>query len=79
MLFQVFPEESGNFVKGNSVGIVIEIRVAGILHNEKLLVVSGEFFEGVLAEIAAVSLFAVDNHDRASDFAAVRQNRHVHH
>lgn len=50
----------------------------GFGDNHKLLVIAGQLRKSVLAEIAGMSLFPVNNQNCAADFMTVLQNRHIH-
>ena len=46
-------------------------------HDHQFLVVTAELLEGILAEVAGMGLFPVDQQDRAADLARIGQQRHV--
>ena len=49
--------------------------MAGMRNNQQFLVVAGEFFEGVFAEVARMGLFTVDEKHRVAYLARVGQQR----
>ena len=76
ILLQVFLEESFHLVERNNSGdIVIEIHMGGSWDDKQFLVAffgafsnhmpSGHALEGIFAEVAAVSLLAVDEKHRS--------------
>ena len=69
-LLQIFSEEFCQPVKGNVILVtaVVQIGVAGSGDNDKLLVVASQPLEGILAKVAGVGFFSVENHDRIPDF-----------
>ena len=54
---QIGLEESLDFIERNDIYLVIQVRMAGMRTNQQFLVVAGEFFEGVFAEVARMGLF----------------------
>ena len=85
---EVVPEERGDAVVGNhSRDVVVEVHVGGAGDDQQFLVAglgafaadgeAGHLFERVLAEVATVGLFAVDQQDGGLDFVRVGEQRHV--
>ena len=66
-----------DFLKRNFFEVVVKIHMGGPRNDHQLLVVSGQFLEGVLAEIAGMRLLAVDQQTCRADFTAVCKKRRV--
>ena len=64
-------------VEGDDVHPVVQVRMRGPGHDHQFLVVTAELLEGILAEVAGMGLFPVDQQDRAADLARIGQQRHV--
>lgn len=76
--FQMLLKELPDFVEGNNSGlIVIKIYMARTGNNQQLLVISLQFLEGILAEIARMGFLPVNHEHGAADFPAVRQQGHI--
>ena len=67
----MLPVERRDPVERNHIHLVVEVAVRRSGDNDELLVVAFEKLESVFAEVAAVRLFAVDDHHRALYFARV--------
>ena len=72
-----FPEEGIDFVKWDLFEVVVKIHMVGSGNDEKFLVVSGQFFEGILAEVAGMGLFSMNQEAGGADFTAVSKKRSV--
>ena len=74
ILLQVLFEERLHLVVGNHAGdVVVKVHVGGAGDDHEFLVGAGQQAEGVLAEIAAVGLLAVDEEDGILDLAGPGQ------
>ena len=71
ILFQIFPKESFHLVKWDDVHLIIQICVHSVWDDHKFFVLPFQFLKRILAEIAGMCFFSVDQQYRIADLIAV--------
>ena len=73
-LFQILLEEVDQLVEGDDVGLVIEVCMDSVGDNQQLFVVSSQFGEGVLAEVAGAGFFPMNHQNGAANLVRIGQD-----
>ena len=76
-LFQIRREESLDAIERNGVRIIVQIRMIGAGNDQQLLVAALQTPERILAEVARMGLFAVNEQHGAADLVAVGQQGRI--
>ena len=71
-------EESFDFIKGDDIHPVVQVRMAGARDDHQFFVVALQFFESVFTEITGVGFLAVDDQYGVADLPGVGEQGHVH-
>ena len=66
-----------HLLKGDDIHPIIQIRMNSPWYNQQLFIVPPQILIRILAEIAGMGLFTMNQQDSAADFTAVLQNRHI--
>ena len=74
-LFQILLKKLIDLVKWNDIHLVVQICMDCSGNQQQLLIIPFQRLEYILAEIAGMSLFAVNKKHGAADLAAVLQDR----